>query len=521
MNTLRRRWLEYLLLIASLVFVFVATLAPFDFVIPERVSLEIIIAQFQYVSGVKDYWRNILFFIPFGISLARILPQNQLSAGAIFSLSLLASLGLSTTVETLQFFLPERVSNFTDIATNTLGGGLGFLLYWWRREIIDFFAALLTRKRSQLSLKSLSLAFISYFAGVYLAIFILLISVNLNNWSEDFPLIIGNEATGDRPWQGYISQLQICDRAMSPLQVSKVFNNSDLASSRFDNSCLVAAYNFGDRSSGSRDNSYLDLSSNRANLVWQDEAIANINDNFQAVEINRGRWLKTENQVANLIHQLQQSDELTLSTIIAPKNIFQTGPARIVSISQDSFHRNLTLAQEKSDLVFRLRTPLTGDNASEPELIVPNVFKNTDFHQILITFNRQDINFYIDKSEPEYTFAFEPEITFLSYYPLVIPNWQINLNNFNKLLYRLIFYGIIFIPLGILGGIILTLFPRKLSSQILLIGSICGLPALSIEQLYANVTAQPIRSFNLLLGIAILFTTSFITKSIYPKNLKN
>lgn len=46
----------------------------------------------------------------------------------------------------------------------------------------------------------------------------------------------------------------------------------------------------------------------------------------------------------------------------------QGGPARIVSLSADEFHRNFTLGQERERLDFRLRTPSTGANGALPDL---------------------------------------------------------------------------------------------------------------------------------------------------------
>jgi glycopeptide antibiotics resistance protein len=46
----------------------------------------------------------------------------------------LLSAGFSLGVETLQLFLPSRVSSIIDISTNSLGGLLGGLSFWlWPR----------------------------------------------------------------------------------------------------------------------------------------------------------------------------------------------------------------------------------------------------------------------------------------------------------------------------------------------------------------------------------------------------
>ena len=45
----------------------------------------------------------------------------------------------------------------------------------------------------------------------------------------------------------------------------------------------------------------------------------------------------------------------------------QDGPARILTLSADALHRNLTLGQDGDDLIIRLRTPATGLNGLYPD----------------------------------------------------------------------------------------------------------------------------------------------------------
>jgi VanZ family protein len=527
-NMNHRRW-GYLLLIASLFCIVIATVSPFGFVIPKHLSLQVILGKFRYTSDLKDYWRNILLFIPFGISLAWILPLNKLKYLRILIVVFLASAGLSFSVELIQVFLPIRVSNLTDIVTNTLGGVVGACLYSWRLAIVSFTAAIIKRNKNKLTVKSLLVAFVGYFSLIFTAIWVLLISVNFNNWSNNFHLVIGNEATGDRPWQGYITSLYISDRALDSESVVKAFGETHSFFSQLPN--LVTSLVF-----VTENQFYKDASQQVSNLIWQGSSSPSntsyLSENLpkksvidvkihqdKEVLINRDRWLETQKSASYINSQLRKTSEFSLSFIVATNGIQQTGPARIISISADTFHRNLTLGQEGSDLALRLRTPVTGDNGSQPEFIIPNVFKDNNLHQILVTFAHQSLNFYIDRPENKYTFKFEPEISFLAYYPLGIKHWQINPANFNKLKYQIAFYGILLIPLGFLGGLLLSKFKGSFLQKILFMVSVCFLPALLIEQLYVTISYQPMRLFNLLFSFCILFTTTLVIKKFYFKRL--
>lgn len=59
----------------------------------------------------------------------------------------------------------------------------------------------------------------------------------------------------------------------------------------------------------------------------------------------------------------------------------QTGPARIASFSWNSELRNLTIGQERSDLVVRVRR-LHSDLNGQPSLVVPGVFAAPGWHKI-------------------------------------------------------------------------------------------------------------------------------------------
>jgi glycopeptide antibiotics resistance protein len=527
----RRRW-GYLILVASMIFVVMATVYPFKFVVSpwslpnsEYASLSDVFGKFEDASSVKDYWRNVWFFMPFGIGLAWVLNTTKLKLRSSVLITLVASFVLSLIVETLQVFLPVRVPNITDLITNTLGGVLGVYLYWYKDSLLTLIVSIISRDRSKLTAKSMAAIFGSYFAIVLIAILVLLLNVNLKNWDEKFRLIVGNELESPRPWQGYINELVIVDRALSETEVAEALvdrNNSFWDS--LDSS--VVAYSF-----NNKDKFYVDRFNNSEPLVWQgndftesgklqiDRGILLNNNQSLTCNIEQcERWLVTQKPVTRLIERLEKSNEFTVNTIIATNNLDQTGPARILSLSKSSFHRNLTLGQDKSSLVLRLRTPVSGDNASEPELILPKVFNDRELHHLLVTFKSNELNVYIDRVDNRTNFRFVPEITFLSYFPLVIKFWNINISQPLKFIYPLTFYTVICLPLGFLGGLWLSLLKNDLL-KLILTGSICVLPAVIIEQSYVLISGDSVRIFYLLLSIFLLSTATLFTQFCYRNKL--
>ena len=516
----------YVLATASLVCITLTTIYPFNFVVSSDVSisLQTIFQQFERSSNLKDYANNIILFIPWGFGLAWILPRKKTTYISTLILAVVTSFGISLTVEILQYFLPERVSNFTDVATNTIGGGIGAFIYRYRLQISNFFRTLISSNYHRLSPKSVGLVFIGYFVFIYLVVFSLLFNVNLSNWDRDFPLIIGNETTGDRPWSGKINQFHISNRALSGTEIDTAFEARELFWLKPGNS--VVSYLFSDEIEDINSN-FTNILADQPLLVWQQpfrsqDARDSSNQNkLKSITLGQNRWLKTSESVSKITQKIQQTNQFTISAIVATQKIQQPDYPRIISISKNPYYRNITIAQNREDLILRFRTPVTGVNGNEPELLIPNIFNDLDFHHLIITFDADTLDLYIDNQKNQYTFAFEPEITLWSYFPLIVPGWQINLNYLDKLFYRLGFYVILFVPLGFLGGLLSSLLYLQKTKQFLLINLVCLIPAFLIEYLYKILSSQPMRIPNLLFNIVILLLTIVVTQRLVKKQIHN
>lgn len=83
-----------------------------------------------------------------------------------------------------------------------------------------------------------------------------------------------------------------------------------------------------------------------------------------------------------LVAEAERSQRVRLSAVVVPLNDTMSGPARIITFSWSPHSRNATLAQQGRDLVFRVRTPMTGDNGSRPQFILPEAVTNTETYVI-------------------------------------------------------------------------------------------------------------------------------------------
>ncbi len=482
------------ILIGSLVLVPFLTLFPFNFYFPNNFSLEYIYKSFQHESYFRDFFANIIFFIPFGFSLTYLLPRQKLTAVGTFIAVLLASFALSFTVEILQVFIPSRSSTLTDISSNSFGGIVGYLGFY----LFSLLRAIALKQFHFLSLK----AFTAFFLGYTILALMISLPVphlsNLAGWDSNFPLILGNEATGNRPWQGYLGEVHIADRAISRAEVAKVFSRQN-PSDELKNS-LVASYQLRD---GTRE-SFGDRTGYLPDLSWQGKVTKFPQSN--PVFVSGNRWLATEQPAAAAIEQIRKTSQFTIITTVATADTNQSGPARIISLSGSPYQRNFTLAQEGADLVLRMRTPITGKNGSIPELVVPDVFKDFQWHQLIITYANSLLQIYVDKLTNLHYLELTPKFLIANY---LLPMTTYNLDIFSRVLY----YAIIFVPLGLFLGIINFIIRGKLFVRLLFIISGSLLPALLLEGILASGTGRSMSWKNLLVSLAII-SLSFVMISL-------
>ena len=117
-----------------------------------------------------------------------------------------------------------------------------------------------------------------------------------------------------------------------------------------------------------------------------------------------------------------------------------------MSLSADAFHRNLTVGQDGTDLIIRLRTPATGDNGMKPELSIPEVFADNQPHHLIIVYDGETLKTYIDSLDRSYSFAFTPHITIFRYLS-ALGYWRIRMNSNFLIAYWVFYYALVFIPI--------------------------------------------------------------------------
>lgn len=467
------------------------------------------VTTFKQLSDPNDWIRNIGLFMPLGWSLTRLWQQQPIKRSPLFFLTLATSCGLSLAIEGLQIFLPGRSPTLADIIMNTMGGVLGYLT-----------SLVLLRSRHILSSpKGLALGFTIYLTLVVGLILALHNTASLSNWDPTLPLLVGNEGSGNRPWQGSISQLIIAKKAISNTEANSLLTGElpvDLLGSS-----LLSNYDF------SRAETYQDLVGYSPNLMWAGELPQRSLED--EASIDSVHWLTTKTNPIALNQSLKKSSEFTIITAITSSDLSQTGPARIISISKDIHHRNLTIGQQGQQLTVRLRTPITGKNGHLLSLSVPNAFTNHQLRQWIVTYKKPILKVYGNPLVQPATLNLSVDTTLFRYL-LPLENIETYISNSRgqgliSFISRLLFYGLIFIPLGLILGFTSPVLSSHAFVHNLLYISIVFLPSLIIEIALVKESNQLVRIDRLLVGAAVItigtVMASYLSKRRQHRTMSN
>jgi VanZ family protein len=359
------------LFLAWFLFVVAATLYPFNFGAVPNGHLELFAYSLSQFGDVPDVFCNLLLFLPLGALVHR--EGQRRSWGPLFTLAMAGACGLliSLTVEYLQAFLPTRDSSLIDVLANSMGALLGVFAHRaWNTAVVPRVA----RLRARMGPTTLALMMVGYLVPALLVSGVLQARTRLSNWSLDYPLFVGNEGTGDRPWQGRVLSFELTDAA-TPLESLREFaRGRPLAVPGHQ----VATFDF----TGSAP--YKDASGRVPELDWTQHLSPPV---APGIRLTGRPWLRTKGAAPEIARRIRASNAFTLRVLCAAGDTSQGGPARIISNSLDHFHRNFTLGQEGGDMIFRVRTPATGLNANRPQFVIPGVFSTKRMRDILVTYD--------------------------------------------------------------------------------------------------------------------------------------
>jgi VanZ family protein len=361
----------YLIRALCVIYSLIAGLYPFEFADRTRhfgtYPWNFLTTFFVPIQDVRlnDFLQNIAYFLPWGIISYVLVDSPHRRPVTRVLLAALVGGVVSLTIEACQYFVSRHPSVF-DVLANMVGATLGALLCALSSvEIKQLLARFFARAQRS---RVLLLIVVAYGAVPLAVSFSKPRWFDFPNWDSSYTFQLANEATLDRPWLGRLYLAAIYNRALKPEEIVRNYQagtSSEAHDGRTKNG-LVVYYTFaeghgaevGDVSGYGRP----------LNLTLFPSSHFRWLGGNNGIEIVQPAVLTNAGPAEKLYEVLKASKELSIEVWMAPSNVTQNGPARIVSFSRDTIARNFTLGQVGVNIDFRLRTPVSGSNGTKLNL---------------------------------------------------------------------------------------------------------------------------------------------------------
>jgi len=370
-------------LVIYLIFVYLLTLNPFRF------SLSYFNYYFQFRRGclatiiggssVDDIILNLIMLFPLGLVIGALFRAIQIKVKQSVIIATGVGFFISLSIELCQIFLPRSTSGI-DTLTNTIGAGIGA---WLAYPIKEFDSQQILKKLYNRGSLFYSRVIMIYCIVATLTLMLPVYFNTFRNWNESYHLLVGNEATLNRAWSGTIYKLSIFNQKFNEREVEQLYaidfhqeTPAELSKG------LLIEYIFNNppvKINGILKDSFVLSPHQRSSFDLNEQG---------GIILKNDSLICTPMPVTELVHSLKKTNQLSVAICFQPKNLQQDGPARIISLSKDTDHRNFTLGQSGSLLSFRVRTPLIGSNGSKVELITHPILTTDKPQFVIATFHR-------------------------------------------------------------------------------------------------------------------------------------
>ncbi|MDX2239299.1 MAG: VanZ family protein [Leptolyngbyaceae cyanobacterium bins.302] len=481
------------IIVLAVVVVVVCTLYPFKFSLNGMSPLAAIAQSFKSNSSLLDIVANIILFAPLGFGLGGLLARRERSFLTNLVTIVLLCGGFSLAIEVFQVFLPGRRPTSLDVASNALGGVVGFLSFQgFGAAFYALAASLIQRSRSLLA--KVSLKYLLVALGIYGVLASWLVvgwqGSSLKGWYDGFPLTIGNnysfyhrrlEREVSGAWKGSVADVVLLDRSLSRSQVGTFF--TQVQSFPPQDKSVVAAYSLRGEAGGR------DLVGRSPELVWQEKP-ARMTDS-QGASLSAEHWLQTSAPLEFATNRIRQTSQFTLSALITAGDSPDAVPylQQIISLATPGGMGNFSLAQDGSNLglILSVRRVNRSDRSNRQR--IPNIFQDQNPHRLVVTYSGFVARIYVDEVNHATVIDMTP-------------------NRFQIMLYLLVL-----VPLAFLIALVASRVRRNLWLYLAVVGLGTVFPALMLEGFLASEGDRTIRLANLLLGMLIVGGTILVFKS--------
>lgn len=330
--------------------------------------------------GLLTIIQHGILFLPLGVVLKwhllnRRRPYSMLlTCGLIFLFALV--------LELAQAAVSMRHARLTDLLVATAGGMMGGFLI-----TTDESGRLAVHRILARSLLLGNVLLIGILASAQTG-------ADIHDWDCSYPLLLANERTQDRPWQGEIRGLAIYPRALDSATVAR------LAQLPMSSSYIAVRRQAGARLLYLATDMKDDRIPQRIPGGSPLDLVALPEDRYRLdgdrLEIQGPMLIRSAVAARQICESISKSREFTLETEIASASSNFGTPSRIISNSFSPSLRNFTLGEQQGRLVFRVRTPQNGPNGSIMEMRTDDRVLNGGWQHIIAQYAEGEAKLFVD-----------------------------------------------------------------------------------------------------------------------------
>jgi Concanavalin A-like lectin/glucanases superfamily/VanZ like family len=356
-----------------------------------------------------DFLKLFAHFVAFCVLGCLIVSAHEKSLRATgFGRFVVLAIVFCATLELAQFFQLSRHARVVDFLLNSAGVifGARTAAYWQPLRRIH----LILQKRADRHSAGLRVGVFMTAASLWCFAGLRPLMGSLRmDWNVSYPLVIANETDGSRSWLGEIRYIGIYGRALDPHEVSSAV----LCRRGSSASGLLVGYDFTKSNAsevspeGSLRSPDLVIQIPPGSVSWEES---------RGIVLGEAAILASRGPAARLTNAISSSGAFSVEAWVRPAAQTQTGPARIVGISDGIRRRNFTLGQEDTTGVLRVRNATNGPNGAEQQLEVRDAIQSSLQHLVsvydhgvsMLYRNGSLLRPVLDLREPSFILGFGP-----------------------------------------------------------------------------------------------------------------
>jgi VanZ family protein len=323
--------------------------------------------------AVNSIFQRLITFLPLGLLIQIYISNYKWRRPELIAIAAVSLIALS--IELGQAALSQRHALLSDFIIASFAGAIGVAL-----------GSLFAQTRSALR-RSLITALTIGNGVIVLMLLMANEGATIKNWNCEYPLLVANELTMDRPWKGRIRGLALYPKDISLAQAT-VLSKTAFTSENMDvrqNLGALSVYMFSNFKKSRFQDMITHNEDNALELVaTQTKNVMDSADH--ALELDKPVLIRSVKTPAQICNSIMQSQAFTVEVEVESLDHTQSGPARIVSNSINPGMRNFTLGEDKGDFVLRVRTPNNGNNGSLLQMRFKRAAASEGFHHVIASY---------------------------------------------------------------------------------------------------------------------------------------